>query len=615
MTAALARQADQAERIHATQPPETAREALYRITALLRALAAPHAFNLSQPSSSTQSAAAKAALTSTQGSADVRVPSPAVTRSSDGTQTDSRADLHPLSTVCLPYVRRAIYSSLEVLKHATEARETWGRDTTLHLRRIRYDSLLRENATLDARLSYSICRNLAQTSDPFAPPYFCILNRLRHLAEHLKAITTLDVTEDSSHLTVCSASFLADFHFKHTSSSPPEVTAKLRVLLSNDQEGVDDNADSHLSRLVTASRFDILQRVFANLMRIEKLSALAELPLVDALRCFEEDLLRAASIERTTDPFLYHGHIVRTALGLRMQFSTSHAAFLGMEHVLSKSEISVARAQVIRTDPNAQCTFVQGKKAPVSAQYVLTLTSPIPAFLSVLHTLHRISADLVHLHAKRSSLMRASGTSSELYGKGDRDDAGKPTWPSLSDLVIPRSVKKQKVIAAKTSSSRDESDGLLSPALPDASFLQFQQNGMNPAPAMRISRIPLRTMNDIFPVLQLLRQQLVFNELFCSCVGDDGFATQSRKDGNVRNVEMVLEGSPGFMQFSVYIEAMNDVLSMVVHIARGGAISVKLKTASMGQVMCSDAKATQILRTCRSIPITLHTLISMSKRE
>ncbi|CAN8073228.1 unnamed protein product [Agarophyton chilense] len=616
MTDALARQADQAERIHSTQQPQTAREALYRITALLRAVAAPHAFNLSQPHLPTPSTTVPATQTSSRSPAALHIAAAGTPAVSEPSPPDNQPDLHPLSTVCLPYVRRALYSSLEVLKQAAEARETWAKDATHHLRRIRYDSLLRQNATLDARLSYSICRHLAQTNDPFAPPYFRTLNRLRHLGEHLQAITTHEVTDNNTktRLTVCSASFLADFHFKHSSRSPPEVSAKLRILLSNDQQVIDENADLHLSRLVTASRFDILQRVFANLMRMEKLSALAELPLVDALRCFEEDLLQVASMECVTDPFMHHGHIVRTALGLRIQFSASHAAFLGMEHVLSKCEISVTRGQVIRTDPNAQCKFMHGKKAPVSAQYVLTLTSPIPAFLSVLHTLHRVSLDPMHLHTKGPSLVSVPTASNDAYWKGDSEGSGRLSWPSLSHLVIARAVKEQKLSSAKPSSSNNKADRMLSPALPDGSFLHFQQYGTNPAPAMRIKRIPLRTMSDIFPVLQLLRQQLVYNELLLSCVDVNASVEQSKKDAKVRTVEMVPEGSPGFMHFSVYDESINNVLSLVVHITRGGAISVALKTANSGPAWCSDAKATKILRTCRSIPLTLYTLISMSKR-
>ncbi|PXF43482.1 hypothetical protein BWQ96_06775 [Gracilariopsis chorda] len=578
MTSALTREAEQAELICSTETPKTAREALYRITALLRTLSTPQSFNLSSP-----------------------------------TTANNQADLHPLSTVCLPYVRRALYSSLEFLENAVQARDTWNRDSTQHLRRIRHDALTRHHATLDSRLALSISRNLAHTEDPFAPPYFLILNKLRHLAERLLAITNQEVSANATLLTICNATFLADFHFEHTPTPKPVVRAKLRLLPATEQEVSDDNVDAHLTQLVTQSRFDLLQRVFLHLMRTEKLSVFAELPLVDALRSFEDDLLNAASIERAPNPFTCHGHIVRTALGLRIQFATTHAAFLAMEHVLSKREISVARSAAVQNG-TSHCTFVEGKKARVAAQYVLTLTTPIPAFLSVLHTLQRISVSNVQVSSKRPNLVRAPGVTSDLHSKTESDDALKAPWPLLSDLIVPNALGKRKPITANGTAPDYTSEVMSSPLLPNGDVLQFQQNGMSPALAMKISRVPLRTTNDVFPVLQLLRQQLVFNELFQSCVRIESSPPQPGKEGSTKPVEMVLEGSPDFMQLSYYDDSIDDVLSVVVHIASGGQISVVLKTANASPTFCSDPKATQILQTCRSIPLTLYALMTMSAR-
>lgn len=576
MTPALTREAEQAELIYSTQTPKTAREALYRVTALLRTLSTPQSFNLSST-----------------------------------TTPDNQSDLHPLSTVCLPYVRRALNSSLEFLENAVQSRDTWNRDSTQQLRRIRHDTLIRHHATLDSRLALSISRKLAQTSDPFAPPYFLILNKLRNLAESLLTITNQEVSANATLLTICSATFLADFHFEHTPTPTPVVRAKLRLILASEQQVSDNNVDAHLTQLVTQSRFDLLRRVFLHLMRTEKLSEAAELPLVDALRSFEDDLLNAASIERAPDPFSCHGHIVRTALGLRIQFATTHAAFLAMEHVLSKREISIARSAAVQNG-TPHCTFVDGKTGRVSAQYVLTLTTPIPAFLSVLYTLQRISTSNVHIGSKSPNLGRAPGVTTGLLTESG--EPLKPPWPLLSDLVVPDASGKRKSSTANGTAPEYTAEVMSSPPLPNGHVLQFQQNAMSPALGMNISRIPLPTTSDVFPVLQLLRQQLVFNELFQSCVYIERSTPQPGKEGSAKPVEMVHDSSPGFMQLSYYDDSIGDVLTVVVHIASGGQISVVLKAADTSPAFCSDNKATQILRACRSIPLTLYALMTMSAR-
>ncbi|EGG14165.1 putative mediator complex subunit 1 [Cavenderia fasciculata] len=133
-----------------------------------------------------------------------------------------------------------------------------------------------------------------------------------------------------------------------------------------------------------------------------------------------------------------------------------------------------------------------------------------------------------------------------------------------------------------------------------------------------ISRIPIGYPNQIFPIFQILRQQIVFNLLFKSCFtiqpqlqndpsspvqvnGSNGQDTTNTAAANIPVFEIQCEPAQ-----SIYITFLHPTCkqfrSISINIASGGHINATIDDNSL----CSNEYLTNILSTSKSIPLTLY---------
>lgn len=598
------------------------------------------------------------------------LPSPSASRSpSPSSRNSKEASLHPLSRVPLAASRRKLSTALEALKGAASARESWlhpeKADRLLHVKR---DTIVKSRAIRASKAALADCRRLAATRDPFATPVALAIHRLRAVAVAANAITTEEISESPlplTHgnppttrkdrvLTVCGTKFLADFHFYDLAAETTGVKVRFRHLTANDSEVGDDDIDANFAQLIQRQDFDTLKNAFEKLIAQEKLSAdvSQHISLIDALRCFEDDLIAAHQAEQAAasqpgkmlpgddTSRLGHGIIKRSALGLNIVFMKGHSALLGVEDAIPPREISVSRSHPTLRPDTGTFEFAEAKMFSVGAQYVLTFKKPILVCLSVAQNLERIAGVPSHVAAASATLNLLKSSTGDRDAFGQRsdsrseEDAGKTVcWPSLQKLLAPvvfggqegsdgegnANVGKEgttvtpakEVVKKRVHWSQHSTEFIAAAALPDNYYVEFSHSGSDTIPGLAVHRVPLCHPKNVLPIFGLIRQQLVFNELFQSCFGSPVYTNPTLKPLQPQPVEVVLSDAPSFLQFSLYDNPMDDILSMAVNVELGGDISVTLTVSSDHPHVCSNAKATAILRVSRSIPLTILTIVKL----
>lgn len=597
------------------------------------------------------------------------LPSPSASRSpSPSSRNHKEASLHPLSRVPLAAARRQLSTALDALKGAASARESWVHpekaERLLHVKR---DTVVKTRAIRASKAALVECRRLAATGDPFATPVALAIHRLRAVAVAANAITTEEssetpilptngqpaTTRKDRVLTVCGTKFLADFHFFDLAAETTNVKVKFRHLTANDSEIGDDDIDASFAQLIQRQDFDTLKKAFEKLIAQEKLSAdvSQHISLIDALRCFEDDLIAAHQAEAAASQLdkklpgedtsrLGHGIIKRSALGLNIVFMKGHSALLGVEDAIPPREISVSRSHPTLRQDTGPFEFAEAKMFSVGAQYVLTFQKPILVCLSVAQNLERVAGAPNHVAAESamSNALKSSTGDRDVFGQRSdsrsEDDTGKKVcWPSLQKLLAPvvfggqdgsdgegnGNVGKEgttvtpakEVVKKRVHWSQHSTEFIAAAALTDNYYVEFSHSGSDTIPGLAVHRVPLCHPKNVLPIFGLIRQQLVFNELFQSCFGSPVYTNPTLKPFQPQPVEVVLSDAPSFLQFSMYDNSMDDILSMAVTVEVGGDISVTLTASSDQPHVCSDAKATAILRVSRSIPLTILTIVKL----
>lgn len=570
----------------------------------------------------------------------------------DQAKEPREADLHPLSKVPLARTRRKLFAALDALKKATQARESWEDDKTDRLLKVKQDAFIRSRAVKKSKAALAECRRMAITTDPFAGRATQALQWLRAIAEEMGATLAEEKTpgddgKQDVQLSIIGSTFLSDFHFIDVMGNVVKVNVKFRYLMANNEEAGDPAVDASFAALCESENFEGLRDAFKALFDLETLAkSIGGVSLVEALRCFEDDLLAAQEFERKSGAAdearmgMGHGIVSRSAQGLSIKFMKGHSAILSVEDAIPSREISIARSQLIMRPDEMDGSlpvfeYTETGTAKVDAQYVLRFNEPISVFLSVAQSLQRVGGGEDMARDMRPSMVKASNSGQEMFNSRgevriEDNSTKKPCWPSLQKLLAPQvfrategkggdtSVKKdgetiraREVVKERIHWSLQSSEFIAAASLPDGQYLEFSHSGTDVVSGLSVHRVPLCHPRQVKPIFALVRQQIVFNELFRSCFGfpvpvEDGMAGLLSQP-----VELVIGDSPSFIHFSFYYDAIDDMLAMAVNITLGGEVSVTLKTTNGRSLACSDAKATAILRVCRSIPLTILTISKM----
>lgn len=574
-----------------------------------------------------------------------------------------QALLHPLSRLPLASVRRDLALSLAALKGAAAARESWDSTHADRLLHVKRDTILKTRVIQASKDALAVCRRLAATQDPFATRQQLAIHSLRSVAIAAHAITNEEVPDASLTtikpvakriLTVCGAKFLADFHFFDAADDQVNVKVKFRFLTADVTELPDPDVDADFVHLIRAADYDAIKVAFQNLIAKEKLSERVsqEVSLTDALRAFEDDLISAHHAEINfsrpqtpnaldADPARRgHGIVKRSARGLKISFMKDRSLLVGIEDAAQSRSITVSRTHPTLST-NGRFHFDQAKMATTSAQYVLTFENPVLVCLSVAQTLERLAGGPPHnastaaaTRTSRRSLHERSVAHAEVLSL--RDGSNKLTClPSLQRLLAPIvfseegdpnddetandkkeiSTPAKEVVKKRSHWSQPSTEFIAAASLPDNQYVEFSHSGSNTVPGIAIYRIPLCHPKSVLPVLGLIRQQIVFNELFTSCFGSPLYANPTLKPLQPQPVEVVICDAPSFVQFNMYDSEVQEILSMAVTIELGGDMSVSLKSSSDKTPVCSDAKATAILAVGRNVPLAILTILKMGYFE
>lgn len=616
-----------------TDQPKTAGEAINELYATLRHLTGPTGLHI--------------------------IPDPATTSPTSTALRES--NVHRLSTISIAQTRRTLSQALDTLKASASARESWPDVSVERILRVKADAVARHRATKTSNTALTLCRRLALTADPFASRCVQAAHRVQAIADDANAATFRDDAETagnpSCEVSVSGARFIADFSFPDLTASHVAVDVNFRFLITDDNvERPEPSVGRSFADLMHRERFNDLRLALDRLVALETLDdQIPSVSLCDALRAVEDDLLAAAELEAkvvTTDPArpfrTGHGRVDRTALGLRLTFMPRNSALLGVEPARGSREISVARAGAFaRHDPPAEpgVQFGEVKTMSVPAQYVLWLRRPVLVSLRVAQMLERIGGrdEVPGRTGNRSMTLGSSrGMSSRDVmstrdGKSDGAERKGP-WPSLQRLLatvvfggdavaeeesssIPSAPTKTNgevlqdrgLVKERSHWSQQATEYIAAVGLPGDQYVEFSHSGVDMIAGLSVRRIPICHARDVQIVLGLLRQQSMFNELFVSCFGNPLRVEPSMTALFKQAVEVVVSDSPTLMQLSMYDGGMDDILSVAVSVLLGGEVEVKLQLSSGRRHVCSDAKATALLKVSRSIPLTVRGIIELSR--
>lgn len=566
-------------------------------------------------------------------------------------------DIHKLSSVSLPHTQRSIQAALDVLKSSITARESWTDEAVERLLRVKGDTVSRSCAIKASKAALLACRRLAVTSDPFASRSNRAVHRLHWLAEDCGTTTFRDDSTDPSgramcELSVSGAKFIASFSFSDLSSQTITVDVHFRFLTDANDGKVDHTIGLSFGALLRRERFDLLKLAFDSLMAMERLDeSTTGLSLCDALHAFENDMLDAQNIEQKSNLSdtkrigFGHGLIKRTALGTRISFMKRHSALLAIEPSAVVRQISRTRAPIVirpsvQTASMPSFEFGECEMINTHAHFVLKLNRPVYVSLGNAQLLERVAGGKDAMKAAlRAGSMRGAPVREMTSGRDGRSDHGdkRGLWPNLQMLLAPavfgQGVSSEsdigtgssnnavvntdqrggkRLVSERTHWSQTATEFVASASLPGRQYIQFSHSAGDVVAAVALHRVPIRHPRDVQAVLAVLRQQIVFNELFRSC-----FAHPVCIEGKYaivkQPVEVVLCETPSFLQLSMHDGVMEDILSMVVNISLGGDVSVSLKTGNGRRYVCSDRKATALLRISRNIPLTIRTIVQLAR--
>jgi len=127
-----------------------------------------------------------------------------------------------------------------------------------------------------------------------------------------------------------------------------------------------------------------------------------------------------------------------------------------------------------------------------------------------------------------------------------------------------------------------------------------------------VARLPFTHPQQLQSILQLIRQQVVFNELVRSCFNPPNALSAAHSDGTSKFLVEVVTDPPHTICATFLHPVTLNLICMETKCGLGGSLDVKLHTHKpLNAAMqpdappCSAAYATKVLNACHSIPLTL----------
>jgi len=128
-------------------------------------------------------------------------------------------------------------------------------------------------------------------------------------------------------------------------------------------------------------------------------------------------------------------------------------------------------------------------------------------------------------------------------------------------------------------------------------------------PGLIVEQLPCTDHMKLITVLQILRQQVIFNELFSSCFNSTFPIVQVTDKGEIISFEVTSE-APSSINITCIHPKTGNLLCLEVIISPEGDLKCIMHTVPDDPILCSNSYLTKIVSACHSIPMLLYYMLS-----
>ena len=141
-----------------------------------------------------------------------------------------------------------------------------------------------------------------------------------------------------------------------------------------------------------------------------------------------------------------------------------------------------------------------------------------------------------------------------------------------------------------------------------------------------MERLPFTRPHQVHEIRKLLRQQLIFKDLYSSCFptqpstseGEGNNSSSSPSSSSTIRPSVVLDITakcPEMIHVTTLHKAIVGLsLSIRIHCLLDGNIDVQMECASQASPPCSSEYIIEILQQTRSIPLAMHNLLRKAQQ-
>eukprot|EP00026_Physarum_polycephalum_P006084 Phypoly_transcript_06125.p1 GENE.Phypoly_transcript_06125~~Phypoly_transcript_06125.p1 ORF type:complete len:607 (-),score=92.63 Phypoly_transcript_06125:21-1841(-) len=437
---------------------------------------------------------------------------------------------------------------------------------------------------------------LQEMAEQFAREY----SLYSDLEELVSLITDPYSTNEIATVSLCSQYFYVDIKVNKAG----EVIGVEVKLTQNTTQVQDPVIDKEVYDLLQAGQFDKFKSHIRSLCRLDKLYQTHQADLQTSLKNLENNLIQIGKTTPDAELKASHatagyGMISKSCKGLRLDYYIPPFEMLdGTPKKKYGASLSLEEGGLLVTLPSTTQMFpssppvdndqaklwidsllASDSQTTVNARFVARLKPKVPFTFSVL----------------RQILTLTSPDSMDYQEFPDPE-----SHPALLSFII-GNIPETGTIESNLNVMGSNHHYLYSGQL---------------AGGILVGRLPFTHPQQLLPILQLVRQQVIFNELVQSCFNPSNPLSTSQS-GNSESflVEIVTE-APTTICATFLHPTTHNLTCTEIKIALGGVLDVKIhthKTLNSNNPAdpppCPPALATKILSTCHSIPLTLHYML------
>eukprot|EP00186_Timspurckia_oligopyrenoides_P004123 CAMPEP_0182443200 /NCGR_PEP_ID=MMETSP1172-20130603/1984_1 /TAXON_ID=708627 /ORGANISM="Timspurckia oligopyrenoides, Strain CCMP3278" /LENGTH=633 /DNA_ID=CAMNT_0024638385 /DNA_START=33 /DNA_END=1934 /DNA_ORIENTATION=+ len=528
--------------------------------------------------------------------------------------------LHPLSTsqplfTFQTTLSQKLHTLREIIQLFHQLKSNSSSDNLQKCIRIKRESNLTKFSTHSIQ---NTSKNLAiklNSHDPFTSKTKRNIFLLKQSCLLSKCEFYEEVNDEYLHVVVIyGRTFIADFKFDLNYEN--SVVVSFRHLYEN-EEIENSVVNQDLEMFVKQNQFEKLTMILQSLIKIdvldERFNESTTSLVKNALRILQSDVISIRNLELKSlksssgliDRLIYgHGLIRCASVGIYAQYYVSS---FGQFMILKQKESNQNEDELISDEFGVFNAWISAEASQKAFQLALTSSNPsisdthqalsLPISMKfekceVTQPIH--TQFVMHLQPNiimtrdLASCLNTFATKSETVSTGNPFHSEIPSAKvstSLLDLLCPNSIE-----ILKPTRYQSVSDSFVSQVEFDDKIFTISQSKDEIVAAVVVSRIPFGVVSQIHSIFSMLRQQIVFNELYSSCFNVQSEFNSEKGEKSVRNglmkeytVELVTFEVPRLLQVTMraldqvnFDESGEKVASLSIEIGLNGMIDTKL---------------------------------------